>query len=158
MLQPELVRQHAVLRSLIKRTGHDPSTRELEMQAHWGRYLCVLVAGFAENTVREIYSSYIRKSSNPVVARFAVSSIERVQNPKAGRLVEVAGSFNLKWAQELEKFLEDNFRGDAVDSIMTNRHLIAHGKSSYITVASVDQYLSRIVEIATFLEKQCGLV
>jgi hypothetical protein len=56
----------------------------------------------------------------------------------------------------LRTFLDGNFRKEAIDTIMTNRHQIAHGRYSGITLARVDQYLSRTVEVAEFIEGQCG--
>ena len=156
MKHPELVRQHAILKGLIRRAGHDPSTRDLEMLAHWGRYLCVLTAGFAENVIRFVYIRFVTATSNPQTARYAQRQLQDVQNPRAARFTEIAGSFDATWATTLEVFLDDNFRKDAINSIMTNRHLIAHGKNSDITIARVDQYLARIVEVADFLEMQCG--
>lgn len=157
MKQAELARQHAILKGLIKRAGHDPSTKQIEMLGHWGRYLCVLTAGFMENVVRLTYSAYVGRTGSAQNARFAQGVLERIQNPKAGRLIEIAAAFDPAWGTALEAFLDDNFRGDAVNAIMSNRHLIAHGKNSSISLASVDQYLSRIVEIAEFLEAQCAL-
>jgi hypothetical protein len=156
MKHPELVRQHAALRSLIKRAGHDPSTRDLEMLAHWGRYLCVLTAGFVENTVRLIYGGYVARTSSPQTARYAARQIDEIQNPKASRLIEIASSFDTTWGTNLATFLDGNFRKDAINTIMANRHLIAHGKDSDITISRVDQYLGRIVEVVDYLEQQCG--
>lgn len=157
MRHPELIRQHAVLKSLIKRTAHDRTTKDLEMQGHWGRYLCILTAGFVENAVHHIYGMYIQKTSSMQTSRFATRAIDNIQNPKAGRLVEIACSFDANWGKVLETYLEDNFRKEAINTIMSNRHLIAHGKNSDITVARVDQYLARIVEVAELLENQCGI-
>jgi hypothetical protein len=157
MKQQELSRQLAVLKSLIRRAGHDSSTHELEMLAHWGRYLCVLVAGFVENVVRLSYAAYVRKTADARTARFAMSQVDDIQNPKAARLIEVASLFDPTWGSELESFLGQNFRREAVNTIMSNRHLIAHGRDSQITLSQVDQYLIRIVEIAEHIETQCKL-
>lgn len=157
MKQQELKRQHAILKSLIRRAGHDATTHDLEMLAHWGRYLCVLVAGFVENVVRLTYATYVQKTSAPPTARYSIRRIEEIQNPKASRLVEVASQFDEGWGKDLEVFVEGNFRREAVNSIMSNRHLIAHGRDSHITVSQVDQYLRRIVEIAEHIEKQCKI-
>ncbi len=151
------MRQHAALTSLIRRAGHDPSTRDLEMLAHWGRYLCVLTAGFFENSVRLVYGAYIAKTSSLQTARYATGNIEDVQNPKAKRLIEIATSFDKSWGKNVEEFLNENFRKDAINAIMSNRHLIAHGKNSDITIARVDQYRMRIVEVVDYLEQQHGV-
>src|ERR687895_2444231 len=58
-------------------------------------------------------------------------------------------------ADDLEKFLVEQGRKDAIDSIIANRHAIAHGRDSGITVARVVQYLDRCVEVIDFMEAQC---
>lgn len=130
---------------------------DLELQAHWARYLCVLSAGFFENALFEVYSAVIYASSSPAVASFASSRLEAISNPKASRFVETARAFKSTWADELEQFLADEGRKDAIDSIMSNRHLIAHGKHSGVTIARLRQFLERSVAVIEFIEKQCGL-
>lgn len=154
----ELVRQAAVLRNLAKRVGHEPSTRALEMQAHWARYLCVLTSGFVENVVRVVFGEYVRRRSysQPVV-RYTTKQLDGIQNPRSDRLVQVAAAFDPNWGRELEAFLSQSYRSDAINAIMANRHLIAHGKSSNITLGQVTLYLGKIVEVAEFLEVQCDL-
>lgn len=158
MKSVELSRQAAALRHLIKRVGHDPSTRSLEMQGHWARYICVLSAGYVENSVRDIYSRYVQKNSySPAVIRYAIKQLDGVQNPRPDKLVKIVTSFDATWGRELESYLSQNFRSDAVNAIMSNRHLIAHGRSSNITVGQISLYLDKVVEIAEFMEAQCGL-
>ena len=158
MKSVELNRQAAALRNLIKRVGHDPSTRALDMQGHWAKYICVLSAGYVENSVRDIYGQYVQKNSySSAVIRYATKQLDGVQNPRPDKLVKIAASFDPVWGRDLEAHLSQNFRSDAVNAIMSNRHLIAHGRSSNITVGQISQYLSRVVEVAEFMETQCGL-
>jgi len=128
------------------------------MQSHWARYICVLSAGFVENSVRDIYGQYVKKNSysSPVI-RYATKQLDGIQNPRPDKLVKIAASFEPVWGRELELYLAYNFRSDAVNTIMSNRHLIAHGRSSNITVGQISQYLRRVVEVAEFMETQCGL-
>ena len=154
MLNWELTQQLRKLRAFAKKAG-DSSLDDLELQAHWAKYLCVLVAGFIENSLEEIFSEFVTDASSPAVARFAKSRLGNIQNPKAQRFIEVAGAFDESWRVGLEAFLEDNGRKDAVDSIIANRHLIAHGGSSGITLSRVNQYLDKCVEVIDFIEAQC---
>jgi hypothetical protein len=39
---------------------------------------------------------------------------------------------------------------------MNNRHLIAHGRSSSISVVQVREYFAAIGEVAEFIEHQCS--
>ncbi|MGA9453625.1 MAG: HEPN domain-containing protein [Verrucomicrobiia bacterium] len=58
---------------------------------------------------------------------------------------------------DLELFLESNGRKDAIDSVMNNRHQIAHGKNSGITIARVRGYLDKAEEVLNFIERQTTL-
>lgn len=158
MKTAELVRQSSAIKTLIKRAGHDASTRALEMQGHWARYICVLTSGYVENAVREIYGQYVRKNSysQPVI-RYSTTQLEGIQNPRPERLVKIATLFDPAWGRDLHAHLSINFRSEAINAIMSNRHLIAHGRSSNITVGQVSLYLGRIIEVADFMELQCGL-
>lgn len=130
---------------------------QLELQSHWARYLCVLVAGFLENAISEVYSSYVKKCSNEQVANYVEAVLGRIQNPKAQKFLETARSFNRDWELSLNDYIEQNGRKDAIDSVMTNRHLIAHGKDSGITLARLDQYFKKGVEVIDYIEGQCGI-
>jgi hypothetical protein len=154
MENAELNRQLQRLRSLIQRTV-SASFQDLELQAHWGRYLCILVAGFLENALTEIYTDFAKDAASEPVASFAGATLARIQNPNAQRFLDTARAFSRSWAEELDQFLEEEGRRDAIDSIMANRHQIAHGRDSGITIARVNSYLERCVEVVEFIEAQC---
>ena len=116
----------------------------MELQAQWGKYLCVLVAGFLENAIAEIYGTFVRGAASEPVATFATSILTRVQNPKSKYFLDTARSFKVQWADELQKFLEKENRKEAIDTIMSNRHLIVHGRDSSITMARVVSYLGNV--------------
>lgn len=151
----ELRRQAGVIDDLLTRapaaTGGD-----IELQSHWARYICVLAAGFLENSLFEIYAAVIRVGANAAVASFAASRLEMISNPKSSRFIETARAFKPTWGDDLETFLADDGRKDAIDSVMANRHLIAHGEHSGITIARLRQFFERSVTVVEFLEKQCG--
>jgi len=153
---PDLRRQVTQINDLIARvpaaTGGD-----LELQAHWARYLCVLAAGFLENALFETYSAFVYAGASPAVASFAASRLENISNPKASRFVEIARSFKPIWGDELDRFLADDARKEAIDSIMANRHLIAHGKQSGITIARLRSFFDRAITVVEFIERQCGV-
>ena len=148
--------QHQRLRWLISEADKFQAD-QLELQAHWARYLCVLSSGFIENALKEVYGRYARSCSNSAVADYVESTLRSIQNPKAIRFVETATSFNKDWGESLTTFLELEGRKDAIDSIMANRHLIAHGKDSGVTLVRLKQYLSKSVQVIEFIETQCGL-
>ena len=141
----ELRKQHDRLQALIKKTALIGQS-DMEIQSHWAKYICVLSAGFLENALHEIYSQYCANQSHTNVARYARTSLDRISNPKTGRFLDVAGNFHNQWRRDLEAFVADRGRREAVNSIMSNRHLIAHGKDSNISLARLKRYLAKSVE------------
>ena len=83
-----------------------------------------------------------------------MSALRKVQNPNAGKFVEVVSRFDRDWGVRLEDFLASDAgrRKGAIDSIMSNRHLIAHGKNSGITLRQVDGYVKSSIEALQFIE------
>lgn len=155
MRNQELTRQLQVLQSLIRKTSI-ATGGDIETQAHWARYLCILSAGFLENALSEIYVSFTRNAASEPVANYASSTLNKIQNPKCSKFIEVATSFKPEWGTTLENYVEDEGRKEALDSIMSNRHLIAHGKNSGITVSRLQDYLNKSVQVIDFIETQCN--
>ncbi|MDP2363023.1 MAG: hypothetical protein Q8M94_04545, partial [Ignavibacteria bacterium] len=111
----ELSRQAQFIKDLIKKVNG--LNADIEIQSHWAKYICVLVSGFLENAIHLIYSEYIKKVSNEKVSQFSIRQIERIQNPKSSKFIEVANSFDSQWGANLEKYLNDDGRKEAIDTI-----------------------------------------
>lgn len=156
MKTQSLTTQYQQLRWLVEQ-AEKFNVDQLELRAHWARYLCVLSAGFIENALKDVYAKYARSRSQPAIADFVEATLRRIQNPKASRFLETAAAFNKDWEDDLRNYLEDEGRKEAVDAIMSNRHLIAHGKDSGITLARLVEYLSKSVQVIEYIEEQCGI-
>jgi hypothetical protein len=144
------------LDSLIKRS-ETATDQNIELQSEWSRYICVLAAGLLENSIKEIYLEFTRKNVTAPVANFVSSSISPIRSPKTQRFLIMAGAFSDVWRSELEHFVNEKGRGDAIDSIMANRHLIVHGQyqESRVSLAQVKEYLGKAIEVVAFIEQQC---
>ena len=155
MRNPKLSLQLQKITQLLRRT--DSATSDFDLQGHWGRYTCILVAGFLENSLQIIYSDFASQSSSEQVARYVSARLRGVRNPNAIRFAQVAGQFNPGWREELEEFLNSDgeIRKNAIDSIMSVRNQIAHGGTTGITIHRVREYLERSVEVIEFIEDQC---
>lgn len=128
----------------------------MEMRAHWARYLCVLSAGFVETGVKAIFDDFVQAKASEPVAKFASSQIRQIQNPKTKRILEIAGSFKDDWKEALGRYVAEKGRGEAIDSIMQNRHLIAHGRSSGVSLVQVRNYFNLAVDVLDFIENECA--
>ncbi|MFH1007558.1 MAG: HEPN domain-containing protein [Candidatus Latescibacterota bacterium] len=153
----ELNRQAQSIKRLIKSTA-ESTNFNLELQGHWGKYLCVLASGFLENAISEIYIELASNSSSPQVTSFTRRMLDRIHNPMASKFIETACSFKREWGAELKEYFELNPKAkEAIDSIMRNRHLIAHGKTATVSVARLAEYLDGSIEALEFIENQCGI-
>jgi len=150
----EIHRQHQRIIALYNKAG-PLFASDIEAQSHWAKYICILSSGLLENAIKELYKDFVQRSASRPVVDHVVLNLDKIQNPKSSRFVEIARSFKTKWADDLEVFVGQNGRKEAIDSIMANRHLIAHGKDSGITLARIKQYLDRSVEVIEYIENQC---
>jgi hypothetical protein len=157
MLNRELIRQYQRLQYLIKKAD-EACAGNMELQAQWAKYICVLSAGFLENAIKEVYIDFSQKKVSQPVANFVISRLSPIRNPKAQIFLDIAAAFSTRWKDELEAYLNDNGRGDAIDSIIGHRHLIAHGKehNSGISLSQAKDYLSKAIEVVDFIEQQCA--
>jgi len=149
----EITRQRQRLDDLFQRAKN---LRDAEAQSHWSRYLCVLVSGFLENSVRMTYTEYARQRSNASVADFVESRLRQFQNPKMGTILELAGGFSQEWKRRLEKETDGRL-SESVNSIVGNRHKIAHGESVGLTLNTLLQYYGDALKVVDLLRQQCGL-
>lgn len=125
-----------------------------EVSSHWGRYLCILTAGYLETSIRAVYVEYAQKRSHPSVARYVEKGLQSFQNPNMQRVADLARTFDPVWAERLE--LDDKLR-DSVNSILANRHLIAHGRHSEITVGRLRPLFQDAVRLIELIREQCGV-
>lgn len=148
----ELNRQRTKLDGLFQKVS--ALSHDAEMQAHWARYLCVLVSGFLENAVREIFTRYAREKAMPYVANYVENQLDRFQNPNMQRIFEIAGAFNPQWREELQKKTAGEL-GDSVDSIVNLRHQIAHGGSAGLSFVIMQTYYKNAKKVVEIINEQC---
>ena len=130
-------------------------SEDTDLQSHWARYLCILVSGFLETSVRIIYREYAKSKATPQVANFVVGKLEDFQNPKMEKILQLTGLFSTDWANELRLETDGELK-DAVDSIANNRNQIAHGGSVGISYSQIQSYYERAIKVIELIENQCS--
>src|SRR4051812_14143455 len=103
MNNKEIIRHKQRIDSLFQKAksmNEDP-----ELLAHWSRYLCVLVSGFVEASIRHIFSEYSNKKSSQNIANFVSNRLRDFINPKMEKILDLIGEFN----QESRKKASDAF-------------------------------------------------
>lgn len=124
-----------------------------ELHGHWGRYTCLLSAGYFEVALRLVIQKRLEKKATPEIQKFVIHSLQSIQNPKSKRFCEVVRSFSADWGDNLDRyFIENNDVKEAIDSLMTNRHRIAHGQSCSISVGQVTGYFRSADKAIEYLD------
>jgi hypothetical protein len=133
----------------VRAFSGDPLTK-----AYLTYYLCVRVSGFIEDCVRTVFSDYVDANSKNSVKTFAIAKLKKFPNPTWSAILALTKDFDENWAKQLKTNV-DNSCSDAVDSIVTNRNIIAHGGSSSITLNELEGYYRKAIQVIDELEKIC---
>ncbi len=128
---------------------------DIELQAHWAKYLCILVSGFLESSISAIYSEYAQKCANSNIANYVERQLNGFQNPNMTKILALAGSFNANWRKELEKATESQIK-DSIDSVVRIRNSIAHGQNIGVSHSYIKIYYQDAVKVVELIEKQCN--
>ncbi len=124
---------------------------ESELQSHWAKYLCVLVSGFIEISIRAVLGEYTRQRSNQNITRYVASRLTRVTNPNMEDILTLVGRFDSDWRRKLEEVTTDEIK-TAVDSVVANRNRIAHGKDAGISYVTLKNYYKNVKKMVDNIE------
>jgi hypothetical protein len=103
----------------------------------------VRISGLVEQVATEVVNAHVAAQASPTVVSHVLWRMGTFQNPNIERLLQLVGSFNRRWRNELDEAVTDAER-DALGSVNAQRHKVAHGESSTISPAQVDQYFGEV--------------
>lgn len=124
------------------------------LKAHYARYLCILMSGYLEVSVKEVLGGYAKKCTNEKVCKFVSTHVNKLQNPKMEKILELCGAFSINWQEQLTILVEGEIR-DAVDSVVNTRNQIAHGQDTGITLTSVQKYFQQLEKLVAHMKDVC---
>ena len=128
-----------------------------EIKSHFAKYLCVKVSGLFESCIIMIIENYVSKSSSKLTTKFVNTQMKKFTNIKFEKLKQLLYSFNEEWGKSLEEKFKDIQLKDSLDTIISNRHDIAHySNNSSITFGSImNKYtdIKKIIEIVETIVK-----
>lgn len=126
-----------------------------EILSHLAKYLCVVVCGFLEVSIRAIYFEYAQKKAEKNVANYVSNRLKNFHSPNMEKVLKLTGAFNPNWRDSLETAVEVKIK-DSIDSLASNRHIIAHGGSVGITITRVKRYYEDVLKLITYIYNQCN--
>jgi hypothetical protein len=129
--------------------------KDAELLGHWSRYLCVLTSGFIETSIQTILLDYADKKAAPEISHFVSQQVKSFQNAKMEKILRLLEDFSPKIAEDVEAATEGELK-DSVDSIVQNRHQIAHGQNTGISLVTVRKYYLNVVRVIEIVEARFG--
>ena len=137
----------------IIKIGKPLSGSDLELLGHWGKYACIACSGYVEYALRFSLQSHIKRKAAPEILCYMNKSLDGIQNPKAEKFVKTLYLFSNNWGAQVEIFFQNNAESkSAIDSLMANRHLIAHGRPCSVSLGQVEGYFSQVNLAIDFVE------
>jgi len=128
-----------------------PKIEDEELRAELTKHLCVLSSGLLEVGCRDILNRYTSRRSSPQVQRFVAARLNEFQMPKSATWLNCCNALigsATKWRASLSD--ED---ADSIDSIVNNRHQIAHGRSVGLSFDVFTRYHEHAAQALLLMEK-----
>lgn len=150
-------RLHAMeqrLDNTFKRVDTLPQT-DLELRADFARYLCVLVSGYLETAIAQLLTDYAIRNAHRQVADFVGRSLDRLTNTNRQRILDTLAKFSGDWHDQGASFITEE-REAAVNSVVANRHQIAHGNSVGVTISQIRYHYKAIKSVVEWLANLTG--
>jgi hypothetical protein len=142
------------LDTLFKRVASFP---KLYDQAEWSKYLCILVSGYIETSLRVLLEEYSSNNSSTYIQNFVSKEIGNITNCKTNKIKDILSKFNPSWGTDFITQIANKSRiadeiKNSIDSIVANRHKIAHGENTGISYSTVKNYYENVKKAVEVLE------
>ena len=128
---------------------------DIEVQSHWARYLTVLVYGYIEISVRYTLMDYVEIHADELVNNYASNQINLFSSPKTNNVINILCLYSKSWGENLEQRINDEIKA-SVDSIVNNRHKIAHGENTGISLVTIKNYYKNAKKFIRVLTNICN--
>ena len=153
-MNPKIHANKQKLDNLYLKVSTVPNAQD---KVEWSKYLCVLTAGFIEESLRVLLMEFAKNNSSKQIQRYLEKEIGHITNCKTERIIEVLNKFDIRWATDFEKDIKDKSPidkeiKDSLDSVVSNRHLIAHGKSVGMSYTTIKEYYNYCITAISILE------
>lgn len=128
---------------------------DVEVQSHLSKYLCILVAGFLENSLKIMIEEYISiNDTHPNINKFVKEKIKNITNLNSKKIGDLLASFSEDWKTSYKETVEEEEK-DAISSVYTNRNNIAHGNDVDISINRMEGYYTQIWNAIQKIHSNC---
>ena len=127
---------------------------EDEIRSLLANYLCIRTSGLLETFIKGRISDYIDKKAPKEVKRYIATKMKDITSLNAKKIVSVLDAFSNTWSTGFQLYIDCHEQEkNSLNSIVANRHNIAHGQNSRVTFANMKQYYTDIKGVIAELDK-----
>jgi hypothetical protein len=115
--------------------------------AQLANYTCILLSAYIERAIVEIIEGYCTLRGSPTVAAFVSGQIGKFQNPSSDKVEKLLAGFGEPIIGRVKALLTDESRS-AIDSVVSNRNNLAHGRNATVTFSMLkgwDKEIRRLI-------------
>lgn len=153
-------RERVSARDRLKRAfdlANSVGVLEFELKNLLSSHLCVVSSGTLEECLRLHISEYARLKSPKYIAQFVAKKSRYLTNLTTEKLVGVLRDFDGTLADEINAYMDDR-RRSSLNSIISLRHAVAHGKSPGLSFKQVMEYNVVLTEVLDKLDDIFGRI
>jgi hypothetical protein len=125
---------------------------EPAIKSEWSKYLCILVSGFIEESLRVLLEKYCENKASANIQKFVGKKIDNITNCKTEKIKRILLEFSSDWENEFTNKINDQIK-TAIDNVVQNRHKIAHGKSIPMSYHNILNYYNNVKKAVEILEE-----
>lgn len=119
---------------------------------YFTNYALIKACGTVEFVYRSIVADHFSQLSNSRIDTYLDSSIRQGSNSaKYDNMKKLLEKFDHQWADNFKTAVNENPNGQryitASNSLVTNRHYFAHGRTPTATFLDIKQYYTDVVEL-----------
>jgi len=92
-----------------------------------------------EEAIKILIQDYVTTQASPTVANHINSTTGNLTNLNSEKIGQLLSSFSSKWKDEFDSCLSEEEK-DAINSVVANRHLIAHGRNVGVSYARIKDW------------------
>jgi len=133
----EIVSFEARIANVLKRA--EEAGIDEELRASLARYGCVLTSGYLEESLRVVLGSWCKDKAHPNIHTYVGRQLDWFSNPKLGKILDLLSHFSAAWHEKYLAVLTEEEK-DAINSVVSIRHSIAHGRNVGITPRPMMRY------------------
>jgi hypothetical protein len=148
---PARVSYRSRLDELAKKTPEDP-----EDQSHWAKYLTILISGYLEQSIKEIFFELTASHDAIRLEKYIAATWPDSRNMRSSVIAEILERFDDSWKLQFDSWLvgKENYKSE-INSLIGGRNDVAHGKeanTTNITLPSTRTRLNIAFEVVDFVE------